>query len=216
MRSSVECEAVLPGSRPRVPGNHQLYSLNSTSTPMSLNPLPWPYYFTFAIYEPLLGIVSGIWAFANPREVNGVLQDYRKGELTPYTLHLTRHLTPRPHGRPRTLQGENDPSTCQCKLSNGPHQRLHHPCRHFTQDPKAQEVVYKALFTVLMFGDFAHIGVTLYAMGPMRWEVGSWSALTWVTILAGVSLLVPRALWHLGVGRGVPTAAANSKVKKRM
>lgn len=92
---------------------------------------------------------------------------------------------------------------------------IHTTRRHFTQDSKAQEVVYKALFTVLMFGDFAHIGVTLYAMGPMRWEFGSWSALTWVTILAGASLLVPRALWHLGVGRGVPSSA-NSKVKKRM
>jgi len=87
--------------------------------------------------------------------------------------------------------------------------------RHFTQDPNAQEVIYKALFTVLMFGDFAHIGVTLYAMGPMRWEFGSWSALTWVTFTVGVSLLVPRALWHLGVGRDVPTRT-DSKVKKRM
>jgi hypothetical protein len=88
--------------------------------------------------------------------------------------------------------------------------------RHFTQDPKAQEVVYKALFTVLMFGDFAHIGVTLYAMGPeMSWEFGSWSALTWVTIASVVTLLVPRALWHLGVGRDVPTFA-DPKAKKQM
>jgi len=87
--------------------------------------------------------------------------------------------------------------------------------RYFTQDPKAQEVIYKALFTVLLIGDFAHIGVTLYAMGPMRWEFGSWSALTWVTLIVCVSLLVPRALWHLGVGRDVPTCT-DSKVKKRM
>jgi hypothetical protein len=87
--------------------------------------------------------------------------------------------------------------------------------RYFAQDPKAQEVVYKALFTVLMFGDFAHIAVTLYAMGSMKWEFGSWSALTWATIIIGVSLLVPRALWHLGVGRDVPTRT-ESKVKKRM
>ena len=52
-------------------------SLNST--PMSLNPLPWPYYFTFAIYEPLLVIVSCIWAFAYPREVNGLPQDCVRG-----------------------------------------------------------------------------------------------------------------------------------------
>jgi len=50
---------------------------------MSLNPLPWPYYFTFAIYEPLLSIVPGFWAFANPREVNGVLQGCPEGRLTP-------------------------------------------------------------------------------------------------------------------------------------
>ena len=45
---------------------------------MSLNPLPWPYYFAFAIYEPLLIVVSGIWAFANPREVIAVLDDCQK------------------------------------------------------------------------------------------------------------------------------------------
>jgi hypothetical protein len=56
------------------------HSLNSTTTPMSLNPLPWPYYFTFAIYEPLLTIVSGIWGFANPKEVNGVLQNCQRGD----------------------------------------------------------------------------------------------------------------------------------------
>jgi len=86
---------------------------------------------------------------------------------------------------------------------------------HFAQDPKAQEVIYKALSTVLMFGDFAHLGITLYAMGPMRWEFGSWSALTWFSLTVGVSLLVPRALWHLGIGRDVPTHT-DSKVKKRM
>jgi hypothetical protein len=88
--------------------------------------------------------------------------------------------------------------------------------RHsFKQDPGAQEVVYKALFTVLMYGDFAHIAVTLYAMGPeMRWAFGNWSALTWVTIIAGITLLVPRALWHLGVGRDVPTLA-DLKTKKQ-
>lgn len=87
--------------------------------------------------------------------------------------------------------------------------------RHFTQDPRAQEVVYKALFRVLMFGDFAHIGFTIYAMGPdMRWEFGRWSTLTWVTIVAGVSLLVPRALWLLGVGRDVPTGTGPNTKKQ--
>lgn len=88
--------------------------------------------------------------------------------------------------------------------------------RYFAQDPRAQEVVYKALFAVLMFGDFAHIAVTLYAMGPeIRWDFGSWSVLTWVTIVSCVSLLVPRALWHLGVGRDVPTQV-DPTTKKRV
>jgi len=88
--------------------------------------------------------------------------------------------------------------------------------RYFAQDPTAQEVIYKALFAVLLFGDVIHTGVTLYAMGAeMRWEFGSWSALTWVTMAANFTLLVPRALWHLGVGRDVPTRA-DPKEKKRM
>ena len=88
--------------------------------------------------------------------------------------------------------------------------------RCFAHDARAQEVVYRALFAVLLFGDFAHIGVTLYAMGPeVRWKFGEWSALTWVTVVTGVSLLVPRALWHLGVGRDAPSGA-ESKAKKRV
>ena len=49
---------------------------------------------------------------------------------------------------------------------------IHAARRHFTQDPKAQEVVYKALFTVLMFGDFAHYWRHFICDGTD--EVGSW------------------------------------------
>lgn len=48
----------------------ELYTIEFL-TSMSMDPLPWPYYYTFAIYEPLLAIVTCIWAFANPREVYG-------------------------------------------------------------------------------------------------------------------------------------------------
>ena len=32
-----------------------------------------------------------------------------------------------------------------------------------------------------------------------------WSGLLWLTFLTGVSLLVPRIAWHMGIGRYVDT-----------
>ena len=80
------------------------HSLSSTTTLMSLNPLPWPYYFTFAIYEPLLTIVSCIWAFADPREVNwSTAGPFQKGRANT----IARHLIHKHHGRPLMQQAEN-------------------------------------------------------------------------------------------------------------
>lgn len=84
---------------------------------------------------------------------------------------------------------------------------IHCARRHFAHDPGAQQLIYQVVLGVLALGDTAHLAVTLYAMDPTtRLQIGSWSTLTWATVVSGVSLLVSRTLWHCGVGRDVITS----------
>ena len=64
----------------------------------------------------------------------------------------------------------------------------------------------------LLIGDFLHVLITLWALGDRKWDVWSWSPLLWTTLLLGLTLLVPRAMWHLGIWRYVHTRDAG-KVK---
>ena len=67
-----------------------------------------------------------------------------------------------------------------------------------------QEHIVRALLIPLLLGDFFHVGITLWALdSERRWDVGSWSALLRTTVFMGMSLLVPRVMWHAGVGRYV-------------
>ena len=94
---------------------------------------------------------------------------------------------------------------------------IHTTRRYLAHDPAAQEIAYRSLLSVLMFSDFAHTFVTLYGMGPeMRWAFGRWSGLTWLTVGVNITLLVPRALWHLGVGRDVGTRSPNTRERKQI
>jgi hypothetical protein len=55
----------------------------------------------------------------------------------------------------------------------------------------------------LFIGDFMHMGISLWAWGDDRWDVRKWSFLLWTVMIAGMSLLIPRACWMLGIGRYV-------------
>ena len=93
---------------------------------------------------------------------------------------------------------------------------IHTTRRYFAHLPAIQEVIYRSLFGVLMLSDVAHTFVTLYGMGPeMRWAFERWSALTWVTVGVNITLLVPRALWHLGIGRDIVTVTKNTRERKQ-
>ncbi|KAH0587647.1 hypothetical protein H2248_006414 [Termitomyces sp. 'cryptogamus'] len=62
-----------------------------------------------------------------------------------------------------------------------------------------------ALLTPLVIGDIFHLYITLWALGDQRWEFWNWSPMLWTTIILGLTLMVPRITWHLGVGRYVHT-----------
>jgi hypothetical protein len=73
--------------------------------------------------------------------------------------------------------------------------------KYLSSQPMLQEKIVGALLMPLLVGDVLHLVVTLWALGDMRWEFSKWSGMLWLTILSGVSLLIPRVAWHLGIGR---------------
>ena len=75
--------------------------------------------------------------------------------------------------------------------------------KHLWSQPAIQEKVVGALLTPLIFGDFMHIALTLWALGDERWDISKWKGVLWVTIVSGLTLMIPRIAWHLGVGRYV-------------
>ena len=53
-----------------------------------------------------------------------------------------------------------------------------------------------------------HLWVTFYALGDERWDYWNYTPTIWAVIGFGVALLVPRAMWHLGIWRYVHTRDA--------
>jgi len=72
-----------------------------------------------------------------------------------------------------------------------------------TQQPAAQEKVVFSLLTPLLIGDFAHLYVTLMGLGDRKWDFCDWSPMVWTTFALGLTLMIPRVGWHLGLGRYV-------------
>ena len=87
--------------------------------------------------------------------------------------------------------------------------------RHLAHSPALQEKIVGALLTPLVIGDFLHVGVTLWALGDDCWEPSSWSPLLWTTLLLGLTLLIPRVMWHLGIWRYVDSRDGQT-ISKRM
>ena len=60
-----------------------------------------------------------------------------------------------------------------------------------------------ALLTPLLIGDFLHLYLTLWALGDERWDFQNWSPMLIITVVLGLTLLVPRIMWQLGIARYV-------------
>ena len=75
--------------------------------------------------------------------------------------------------------------------------------RHLWSYPAIQEKVVQALLLPLLLGDFLHIALTIWALGEDRWNVSQWEGMLWITIISGLTLMIPRMAWHLGIGRYV-------------
>lgn len=94
------------------------------------------------------------------------------------------------------------------------------------RSPALQEKMVMSLFAPLLVSDISHILVTLYGIGDTRWSVNEWPSIVWITIITGLTLLIPRwvhedqpisrfaeyhpfrVCWHLGIGRYVDSRDA--------
>lgn len=75
--------------------------------------------------------------------------------------------------------------------------------KYLGDKPALQERILNGLLTPLLFGDIVHMSITFWALGDDKWNFSSWSPLLWTTFILGMSLLIPRICWHLGIGRYV-------------
>jgi len=77
--------------------------------------------------------------------------------------------------------------------------------KHLSYNLAVQEKIAQALFIPLVIGDVLHLTVTLWALGDQKFDFASWSPMLWTTNLLGLSLMLPRMAWYLGIGRYVDT-----------
>ncbi|KAH6914846.1 hypothetical protein BKA70DRAFT_1216939 [Coprinopsis sp. MPI-PUGE-AT-0042] len=156
---------------------------------MQKSALPDFYYFCFAVYEPFLTTLGLLGAFADPTTTHNAQAPW-PSNMEPFTE------LPRPT-LVTTLQLAH-----VCALIGVINLFVFTACRrHLHENPALQEKIVYSLLTPLLIGDIAHLYVTFWALGDQRWVVEEWSPMLWTTVLLGLTLLVPRIAWHLGVGR---------------
>jgi uncharacterized membrane protein YadS len=85
--------------------------------------------------------------------------------------------------------------------------------RYLSSQPTLQEKMVTAFLTPLLVGDVLHLVLTLWTLGDQRWNFAEWSVLVWATVLIGISLLIPRVAWHMGIGRYMESRDGKGKGK---
>jgi len=153
--------------------------------------IPDYYYFLFAVYEPFLCLTGFLGALADPKSTHDGQAPWPRGsppldelpKATLVTLFQLAHVC--------ALVGVLNFFILTAVR------------RHIKNQPALQESIVSALLTPLLFGDFFHLFVTLWALGDQRWDIANWSPMLWTTVGTGLTLLIPRIFWHLGVGRYV-------------
>ncbi|KAJ3513279.1 hypothetical protein NLJ89_g3034 [Agrocybe chaxingu] len=152
--------------------------------------LPDFYYFCFGAYEPFLTTIGFLGALADPLTTHNSQAPWKGGP--PHTeLPAATFVTIIQLAHTCALLG-----FINLFILSAVRNHLH-------DSPALQEKILFALFTPLLMGDIIHLVLTFWALGDDRWDVASWTPMLWTTFLLGITLLVPRLCWHLGVGRYV-------------
>ncbi|KAJ7781177.1 hypothetical protein B0H16DRAFT_1497357 [Mycena metata] len=171
-------------STPAQPGREHPPPMRQTS------PLPPHYYWIFGIYEPCLTTLGFLGALLDPKGTYDNQAPWPNGS-PPDVFPLATRLTIIQLGHVCALLGLLNVWI----LSSA---RI-----HLNPYPALQEKILSALLTPLFIGDIMHLVVTLWALGEERWNIQNWSPMLIVTLVLGISLLVPRTMWILGIGRYV-------------
>jgi len=153
--------------------------------------IPDLYYAIFAYYEPFLTIMGFIGAFSDPKSIHDQQAPWQSGSPPSDPLPLATFVTVVQLGHVCALLGLVNFFVLSATR------------RHLHSQVALQEKIVSALLTPLLIGDILHLYVTLWALGDHRWAIHKWNAMLWTTILLGLTLLVPRIAWHLGIGRYV-------------
>ncbi|KAJ7095446.1 hypothetical protein B0H15DRAFT_775139 [Mycena belliarum] len=160
-----------------------------SQTPTSA--IPTPYYVIFAMYEPCLTTLGFLGALLDPKGTYDKQAPWPNGAQPPDDFPLATRITITQLGHVCGLLGLLN----ICLLSTAR--------AHLSLQPALQEKIVSALLTPLLIGDFLHLYLTLWALGEQRWDVQNWSPMLIVTVVLGLTLLVPRVMWKLGIGRYV-------------
>ncbi|KXN89645.1 hypothetical protein AN958_05512 [Leucoagaricus sp. SymC.cos] len=153
--------------------------------------IPDFYYFWFAAYEPFLTMVGFIGTCIDPITTHNTQAPWPKGIPIPEVLPAATLVTTVQLAHVCALVGLMNCFTLTAVR------------KHLQHNPAAQEKVVQALFTPLVVGDAVHLAVTLWALGDQKFNFANWSPMLWTTNILGLTLMLPRMAWHLGIGRYV-------------
>ncbi|KAH9951637.1 hypothetical protein B0H21DRAFT_716847 [Amylocystis lapponica] len=154
--------------------------------------IPGFYWLVFGWYEPLLTICGFFGAVIDPKQAHDQQAPWPPGG-PPDVMPLATRVTILQLAHVTGLLGLiNIFVLFSCR-------------KYLSAHPALQEKVVGALLFPLLVGDFLHIAITLWALGDSRWHITQWGGILWVTILSGFSLMIPRIMWHMGIGRYVDT-----------
>jgi len=151
------------------------------------------YYYIFAIYEPALCCVGFLGALADPKgthdgQAPDPPTDVPLPTATLVTLIQLAHVC--------ALLGVVNAFVLTAAR------------RYLKNQPYLQEKIVRALLIPLLFGDFFHLFITFWALGDQKWDFTNYPSTLWITVGLGLTLMIPRILWHMGVGRYVDSRDA--------
>ncbi|VDB96941.1 unnamed protein product [Peniophora sp. CBMAI 1063] len=153
--------------------------------------IPMPYYAIFGIFEPLLTFGGFIGALLDPLETHNQQEPYHPGRALPTELSTASLVTVTQLAHTCALLGLLNLFMLRALRT------------HLASQPALQEKIATALLTPLLVGDIMHLFVTFYALEDQKWEYWNYTPTIWAVVVFGVGLLVPRVMWHLGIGRFV-------------
>ncbi|KAF9057623.1 hypothetical protein BJ165DRAFT_1520989 [Panaeolus papilionaceus] len=153
--------------------------------------IPDFYYFCFGAYEPFLTTLGFLGSLVDPIAAHNSQAAWPRGVAPPTHLARATLVTLLQLAHACALLGFVNLFVLSAVRT------------HLKDQPALQEKIVFALLTPLLMGDIFHLLITLWALGDQKWDFASWSPMLWTTFILGLTLMIPRICWHLGIGRYV-------------